>query len=60
MLNFSHGVAHGGDKVSEVNYHSEQMLDELEKEYPDVVSEPINPIWEHRQLFKILLIDTSK
>ena len=60
MLNFTHHVAHGGDKVAEVNQHSEQMLDELEKEYPDVFSEPTYPIWEHRQPFKIPLIDTSK
>ena len=60
MLNFTHHAAHGGDKVAEVNQHSEQMLDELEKEYPDVFSEPTYPIWEHRQPFKIPLIDTSK
>ena len=60
MLNFTHHAAHIGDKVAEVNQHSEQMLDELEKEYPDVFSEPIYPIWEHRQPFKIPLIDTSK
>ena len=51
MLNFTHRAAHGGDKVAEVNWHSEQMLDELEKEYPDVFSEPIYPIWEHMQPF---------
>ena len=60
MLNFAHCVAHGVDKVAEVNYHSKQMLDKLEKEYPDVFSEPTYPIWEHRQLFKIFLIDISK
>ena len=32
MLNFPHNAAHGGDKVAEVSYHSEQMLDKLEKE----------------------------
>ena len=36
------------------------MLDELQKEYPNVFSKPTYPIWEHRQPFKILLIDTSK
>ena len=36
------------------------MLDELEKEYPDVFIEPTYPIWEHIQPFKIPLIDTSK
>ena len=48
MLNFTHYVAHDGDKVAEVNQHSEQMLDELEKEYPKVFFEPTYPIWEHR------------
>ena len=48
MLNFIHHVEHGGDKVAEVNKHSEKMLDELEKEYPAVFSEPIYPKWEHR------------
>ena len=47
-------------KVAEVNWHSEQMLDELEKEYLEEFSEPKYPIWEHRQPFKIPLIDTSK
>ena len=47
MLNFTHCAAHGGDKVTEVNRHSEQMLDELEKEYPEVFSERTYPIWEH-------------
>ena len=28
-----------------------QMLDELEKEYPEVFIEPTYPIWEHRQPF---------
>ena len=60
MLNSTHRVAHSGDKVAEVNQHSEQMLDELEKEYPDVFSEPIYPIWKHRQPFKIPLLDSSK
>ena len=60
MLNFTHRVAHGGDKIAEVNYCSKLMLDKLEKEYPHVFSEPKYPIWEHRQPFKIPLIDTSK
>ena len=50
-LNFTHRVVYGGDKVAELNYHSETMLNELEKEYPDVFSEPTYPIWEHRQPF---------
>ena len=44
MLNFTYCAAHGGDKVAEANRHSEQMLDELGKEYPEVFSEPIHPI----------------
>ena len=60
MLNFTHRTAHGSNKVAEVNQHSEQMLDELEKEYPDVFSKPTYPIWEYRQPLKIPLIDTSK
>ena len=60
MLNSIHHAAHGGDKIAEVNRHSEQMLDELQKEYPEVFSEPTYPIWEHIQTLKIPLIDTSK
>ena len=60
MRNFTHRAAHSGDKVAEVNRHSEQMLEKLEKEYPEVFSEPIYPIWEHRQPFQIPLIDTCK
>ena len=48
MLNFTHHATYGGNKVAEVNQHSEQILDELEKEYPDVFSKPTYPIWEHR------------
>ena len=60
MLNFTYCAAYCGDKVAEVNQYSEQMLDKLEKKYPEAFSEPIYPIWEHRQSFYILLIDTSK
>ena len=60
MLNFTHSVAYDGDKVAKVNWHSEQMLDELEKEYLAVFSETTYPIWEHRQPFQISLIDTNK
>ena len=51
MLKFTYCIAHGGDRVAEVNQHSEKMLDELEKEYLDVFSEPMYSIWEHIQLF---------
>ena len=60
MLNFTHGMAHDGDKVAEINQHSKQILNELGKEYPVVFSKPTYPKWEHRQPFKIPLIDTSK
>ena len=29
MLSFTHHVAHGSDKVAEVNWHSEKMLEKL-------------------------------
>ena len=51
MLNFTHHAAYSGDKVAKVNWHSEPMLDGLEKDYPEVFSEPAYPIWEHRQPF---------
>ena len=51
MLNFIHHAAHSCDKVAEVNWHSEQILGELEKEYPDVFSQPMYPIWEYKQPF---------
>ena len=59
MLNFTHHAAYSGDKVAEVNQYSQKMFDELEKEYLAVFSKPIYPIWEHRQLFYIPLINTS-
>ena len=31
MLYFTHYAAHGGDKVAEFNWHSKQMLEQLEK-----------------------------
>ena len=51
MLNLPHCMVHGGDKIAEVNHHSEQILDELEKEFPAVFSKPMYPIWEHQQIF---------
>ena len=51
MLNFTHCVAHCGDKVTEANQQSDHMLDELEKEYTAVFGEPMYPIWEHTQPF---------
>ena len=47
MLNFTHQATHGGDKVSEVNQCSEQMLNDLEQEYLGVFSESTYPIWEY-------------
>ena len=43
-LNFAYRVAHGGDKVAEVNQYSEQILDELEKEYQGVFSKLMYPM----------------
>ena len=60
MLNFTNCMVYSGEKVFEVNQHSDQRLDELEKEYLVVFSEPAYPIWEHRQPFQIPLINTSK
>ena len=48
MLNFTHHLTHGSKKFAEVNWNSEQMLNELEKEYLAVFSEPAYPIWEHK------------
>ena len=50
-FNLIYCVAYSGDKVSEVNQNSNQMLEKLEKEYPDVLSESMHPIWEHKQPF---------
>ena len=33
-------MAHGSDKVTEVNHYSEKILDKLEKEYLAVFSKP--------------------
>ena len=44
MLKFTHHATDSGGNDAEVNQHSEQMLDELEKEYPEVFSEPTYPI----------------
>ena len=51
MLNLTHRAEHGGDRVAKVNWHSEQMLYELEKEYLRVFNEPTYSIWDHRQPF---------
>ena len=51
ILNFTHRALQGGNKFAEVNQHSEQMLDELEKDYPAVFIEPKYSIWEQRQPF---------
>ena len=49
MLNFTNRAAHSSDKVAEINQHSEQMLNELEKKNPDMLSESIYFIWKHIQ-----------
>ena len=51
MLNFTYFVVYSGDNIAEVKQCSEYMLGELEKQYPDVFSEPIYIVWEHRQPF---------
>ena len=38
MLSFTHHVAYGGDKVTQIYHCSEQMLDELKKKYPAMFS----------------------
>ena len=50
MLNFTHFMAHGGDKAAKVNQNSEQMIDKLEKEYLAEFCELKYPIWEYRKL----------
>ena len=44
MLSFACHAAHSSDKVAKVNYHSEQMFDELEKKYPAAFSMAMYPI----------------
>ena len=46
-----HIMLHMVVKVDEVSQCSEQMLNELEKDYSAVFSEPTYPIWEYQQLF---------
>ena len=51
ILSFIHYIAYNSDKVTEINYHNNYILDKLEKEYQAIFSKPKYPIWEHRQLF---------
>ena len=51
VLYVTHLAAYIGNKSTQVNLHSEQMVDKLEKQYPDLFYEPVYPIWEHRQPF---------
>ena len=51
MLNFTHRAAHGGDKVADINQHSEADAWWTRERVSNVFSEPTYPIWEHRQPF---------
>ena len=54
MLNYTHRVVHSGEKVAEVNQCSKKMVNEVEKEYLIVFSEPLYPIWEQNSHFRYL------
>ena len=55
---FTHFMAHGDTTDKIVNVKSEQLLDELKVQYPQVFKEPTYPIIENRVPFTIPLVDS--
>ena len=57
-LNVTHRAAYGSDAEHWFE-GSQELLSELEHEFPHVFAEPHFPITDHRSLFSIPLVDPT-
>ena len=58
-LHYTHGVAHGSETIGIKTAESEQLLDALEHDFPEVFVEPTYPIVKGHDPFRIKLLNES-
>ena len=56
-LHYRHRAAHGSETIGIKMVESEQLLDSLERDFPEVFAEPTYPIVKGRDPFRIKLLD---
>ena len=58
-LHYIHHAAHGSETIGIKSAASEQLLDDLKREFPQVFAEPVYPISKGRDPFCIKVVDES-
>ena len=58
-LHYTHRAAHGSETIGIKMVESEQLLDSLERDFPEVFAEPTYPIVKGHDPFRIKLLDES-
>ena len=58
-LHYIHRAAHGSETIGIKSAASERLLDDLEREFPQVFAEPVYPIHKGRDPFRIKLVDEA-
>ena len=58
-MHYTHWAAHGSETIGIKTVESEQLLDFLERDFPEVFAEPTYPIVKGRDPFRIKLLDES-
>ena len=58
-LHYTYQAAHGSETIGIKMVESEQLLDSLERDFPEVFAEPTYPIVKGRDPFRIKLLDES-
>ena len=56
-LHYTHWAAHGSETIGVKMVESEQLLDSLERDFPEVFVEPTYPIVKRRDPFQIKLLN---
>ena len=56
-LHYIHRAAHGSETIGIKSAASERLLDNLEREFPQVFAEPVYPINKGRNPFRIKLVN---
>ena len=59
VLHYTHRAAHGSETIGIKMLESEQLLDSLEHDFPEVFVEPTYPIVKGRDQFWIKLLNES-
>ena len=58
-LHYTHRAAHGSETIGIKMVESEQLLDSLERDFPEVFAKPTYPIVKVRDPFQIKLLNES-